>query len=283
MIQQIEYQGIPGCFEITNGEARLVIPATFGPRLLFYGAADGDNVLGWHGEAAVETELGTWKPYGGHRLWVAPEHMPLSYAPDNSVVEHTLYSDLSLTVSGPVEPVRLLQKHLTVTLDDAGTLVTLDHRITNLGGADVEMAAWALTIMRPGGEAVIPNEPAGSYGSENLLPVRSMALWPYTDLTDPRWTFGKDDIRLRCDPGIETPQKFGVLNKQGWTGYQMDGELFVKRFDYIDGAAYPDMNSNTEIYTAGGFIEVESLSPLRTVGPGSSIKYQERWELLKLA
>jgi hypothetical protein len=106
-----------------------------------------------------------------------------------------------------------------------------------------------------------------------------MALWPYTDLTDPRWSIEKDTIRLRVDENLGSPQKFGVLNRQGWAAYQWKGILFTKRFIPVDGAAYPDMNSNTEVYTAGGFVEVESLSPLKRLGPGSSIDHGETWEL----
>jgi hypothetical protein len=39
------------------------------------------------------------------------------------------------------------------------------------------------------------------------------------------------------------------------------------------------MNSNTEIYTAGAFVEVESLSPLQKLQTGESIVYTEKWQL----
>lgn len=282
MIREIEYQGLPNCLELSNDDARLVIPTEFGPRVLFYGLDEGENVFGWHGEAAVETELGTWKPYGGHRLWSAPENMPLSYAPDNSPVDVEIRDELTIVVKGEVAPATSLQKELIITLNANGSAITVDHKITNHGESAVEISAWALTIMRPGGEAIVPNEPFAGYSSENLLPVRSMALWPYTDFTDSRWKFDKDAIRLRCDERYDTQQKFGVLNKQGWVGYQMDEVMFTKRFDLIDGGAYPDMNSNTEIYTAGGFVEVETLSSLRMIESGEWIDYQERWFLESL-
>jgi len=57
--------------------------------------------------------------------------------------------------------------------------------------------------------------------------------------------------------------------------------LFVKRFDFVENAAYPDMNSNTEIYTAGSFVEVESLSPLQRLQAGEAIVYTERWQLFE--
>jgi len=41
------------------------------------------------------------------------------------------------------------------------------------------------------------------------------------------------------------------------------------------------MNSSFEVYTDGGFIEIESLSPLRHLEPGHFVDHQERWELTR--
>ena len=252
----------------------------FGPRVLFYGFDDGENIFGWHREAEVNTALGKWRPYGGHRLWMAPENMPLSYAPDNEPVKSVVEGQLSVSLINTADAAEI-RKQITITLNKEGAGVTVDHRITNLAENPREMSAWGLTIMRPGGEAIVPNEPFRPYGPESLLPVRSMALWPYTDFTDPRWTFEREFIRLRVDENMPSPQKFGVLNSRGWTAYQWGNLLFAKRYEYKDKAEYPDMNSNTEIYTAGGFVEVETLSPLTTLAQGQSIMHQERWELHK--
>ena len=131
----------------------------------------------------------------------------------------------------------------------------------------------------PGGTVVIPNEPFAPYGPDSLLPVRSLALWSYTDLTDPRWTLEKEAIRLSVDEHIHSQQKIGVLNKQGWVSYEMDDLVFTKHASLISDAVYPDMNSNFEVYTDGGFVEIESLSPLRHLEPGQFVEHQERWEI----
>ena len=279
MIKKIEYLGFPNCVELGNGTVSLIISTDFGPRILFYGFDGGENVLGWHGEAAVNMELGTWKPYGGHRLWLAPENMPLSYSPDNEPVGVIEVGEFSLRLVPPEDVHANVQKELTVTLNETGSGATLDHKITKRGDASIQAAAWALTIMRPGGTAIVPNEPFEPYGPETLLPVRTMAVWPYTDFSDPRWSFEKDEIRLRVDEEIHTQQKFGVLNRRGWAGYEWGSLRFEKHFDVDESAQYPDMNSNIEIYTAGGFVEVETLSPLKTLAPGDSVTHQERWEL----
>ena len=146
----------------------------------------------------------------------------------------------------------------------------------------MELGLWALTILRPGGEIVLPNEPHARYGANNLLPVRTITQWSYTDFTDMRWTFDRTSIRLRVDENAGEPQKFGVLNKQGWAAYEVDGLRFVKRAQYVEGAIYPDMNSNFEAYTAGGFAELETLSPLVNLQPGESASHVETWELLRI-
>ena len=279
MIREIEYLNIPNCIEISNGVAKVVVPAAFGPRVLFYGLDGGENVFGWHPEAAVNTELGTWKPYGGHRLWMAPENMPLSYTPDNEPIEHEVASQFSVTLTGLTDSNTKLQKVMTVTLEQTGSGVTVDHRIKNSSSEPMELSAWALTIMRPGGVVVIPNEPFRSYGPGNLLPVRSIAQWSYTDLADPRWSLGKDAIRLRVDENIHSQQKIGVLNKQGWVAYELGDLVFTKHSSYIEGVIYPDLNSNFEVYTDGGFVEIESLSPLKTIEAGGRIKHRESWGL----
>ena len=277
VIEQREYQGFSGCLEIASADARVIVSTDFGPRILLYALDDGENILGWHPEAAVNTELGLWKPYGGHRLWVAPENMPISYAPDNDPLEYSEL-DANSVLFRPKVDAAGFRKQMSVSLD--GTRVTVDHQITNQTGETKEISAWCLTIMRPGGEAIVPNEPFAPYSSETLLPTRSVALWSYTDFTDPRWRFEKDFIGLRCDPEIPHQQKFGVLNRRGWVAYQTDDLLFVKRFLPAGAANYPDMNSNTEVYTAGGFIELESLSPLKPVEPGETVEYREVWDIM---
>ncbi|HTK37511.1 MAG TPA: hypothetical protein VL325_03370 [Pyrinomonadaceae bacterium] len=280
MIRTQNYNDLPNCLEISNGEAKLIVSTDVGPRILFYGFDGGENILGWHPTAEVNTPLGKWKPYGGHRLWRAPESMPLSYAPDNNPVEFAKEGEFSVRLLPPLETATHLQKEMTITLAASGTAVNIDHKITNRGDEETEIAAWALTIMRGGGEVIIPNEPFKPYGPETLLPVRSMALWSYTDFTDPRWKFEKDAIHLRVDEKINTQQKIGVLNRQAWAGYKWEDLSFVKKFAFDEDAVYPDMNSNMEVYTDGGFVEIETLSPLKKLAPGDAVQHHEHWELL---
>jgi hypothetical protein len=279
-LRKVTRLGLPNCLLLSNGAAEVVVTTDLGPRVLHYALAGAENVLGECPSDAVRTEWGEWKPWGGHRLWTAPEASPRSYHPDDEAVAFEPVGELGVRLTPPVEARAGVQKELTVTLDAAGAGVTLRHRVTNRGAWRVELAAWALTILRGGGEVLIPQEPYGPH-PENLLPARPLVLWPYTDMSDPRLRFGRRLSRVRADAAHASPQKLGVANKLGWAAYLSGGTLFVKRFGYEEGARYPDLGCNNEVFTAGSFVEVESLSKLDELDPGEAVEHVERWSLYK--
>ena len=265
------------CLRLTNGVVEVWLGVTFGPRIVHYGFVGGENVLGSVPEIAIETSLGTWRPRGGHRLWAAPEDMPRSYSPDNDPVEVRV-GDRTVALTQQAEPVTGVQKVMVVTLPEGDARVIVEHRLVNAGPRVLEVAPWALTIMRAGGTALLPQEPYAPH-PRALLPVRVMAMWAFTDLSDPRWTIGPRFIRLRNDVSLSSPQKVGIENRQGWAAYQRQGLLFVKRFDWRESARYPDRGVNTETFTAGALIELESLGALVELAPGDMAHHEERWAL----
>lgn len=82
-MEKIQYQNLPNCLHLTKGEIEVVVTTDVGPRIVVYSFIGGENIPGWREKAKVETALGEFKPYGGHRLWIAPESMPNSYAIEN--------------------------------------------------------------------------------------------------------------------------------------------------------------------------------------------------------
>jgi hypothetical protein len=277
-MEKVNYLGQPNCYRLSNGTVEAIVTTDVGPRILRYGFMGGENVLGEYPDLKVTSELGEWTAYGGHRLWTAPEAMPRTYCPDSLPVESQILGDRTIRLLQPVEPKTAIQKELEVTLDAKSSLLSVRHGITNRGLWDVELAPWAITIMRYGGMTILPQEPFRSH-DEYLLPARPMTLWHYTDLSDPRWTFGKNFIRLQTDDTLDAPQKVGIANKQGWAGYWRNETLFLKRVQYQKDARYPDYGCNVETFTAGAFVELETLGPLERLEPGQSAVHHELWSL----
>jgi hypothetical protein len=101
-------------------------------------------------------------------------------------------------------------------------------------------------------------------------------------MNDPRWTWGCKYIQARQDPAFVTEQKIGLLNKQGWIGYALHGELLIKKFAYEPNAAYPDFGSNNETYISQAFLEVETLGPLVKLPSGAIAEHKETWNLYRV-
>jgi len=279
-IEKVPYLGQPNCYKLSNGTVEVIVTTDIGPRIIRYSLVGGENVLAELPDPVTKTELGDWKPWGGHRFWAAPEAMPRTYSPDSSPIEFKIEGNNTIRLIQPVEPKSGIQKEVTVTVAASGPGVTIHHKVTNKNMWAIDLAPWALTIMHGGGVTILPQEPYKSH-DEELLPARPLVYWYYTNLSDPRWTIGKKYIRLKTDDNIQEAQKIGIANKQGWAAYLRNGELFVKTFGYRDGASYPDYGCNNETYTAGSFMEIESLGPMVHLDPGQAAEHDEHWSLFK--
>jgi hypothetical protein len=148
--------------------------------------------------------------------------------------------------------------------------------LTNAGLWPVECAPWAITQLKLGGLAIIPQQKG--IPEAQLLPDRRLTIWNYTRLQDPRLHLG-DDFILVEGAGAKPPCKIGTLNPQGWLAYLLGETLFVKRFTHQSEAAHVDFGCDTEVYVGDSFLELETLGPLVTLQPGQTTSHTETWEL----
>lgn len=274
MLEEVTFRGWQHCRLLTNGTVEVIVTTDVGPRVVRYGLAGGPNVLCEVHEEDGLTGGDTWHTFGGHRLWHAPEASPRSYQPDGRPVAYEVRGD-AILLRQDVEAATGIQKELEVTLADAGTEVTVLHRLTNCGLWPVRLAAWGITVMAPGGFAVFPQTMRDS----KLLPNRCVALWPYARMDDSRAHWGRRFVALHQDPAVRAPFKLGVTNEAGWAAYINEGTVFVERFPWVAGAEYPDFGVNCESYTTDFMLEMETLSPLQTLQPGQSLEHTESWQL----
>ncbi|NCP86700.1 MAG: hypothetical protein CO094_00865 [Anaerolineae bacterium CG_4_9_14_3_um_filter_57_17] len=246
------------------------------PRIVRLCAFGGQNLFAELGEQAVSTAFGEFFFRGGHRLWHAPEAMPRTYLPDAGATLSKIPGGARL--DAPAEPWTHIAKSLEVRLNPNAAQVFLRHELRNEGPWAVELAPWALTMFRLGGVAVFP-QAQGNVDAAGLLPNRQLTLWPYTHLNDPRLILRDDFILLRADPEGKSAIKLGYFNPSGWQAYFIENTLFVKRFNPLPGANFPDGGCNTESYCNHQFLELESLGALTRLEPGASIEHLETWEI----
>jgi hypothetical protein len=272
----IAYGGWDRCARLVSGDVELLVTLEVGPRVIRCGLVGGPNEFCEHPEDMGHKGGGPYRSYGGHRLWVAPEIEAITLQPDNDPVEHTSEGATSIFTSKADR--WHVQKEIRITPLGAGAF-ELEHRLYNRGGHPLELTTWALTQLAPQGEAYFPM-PAFKSHTEEVLPDRPLALWGYSDLSDPRWTWSQSLARLRQDPE-RGPQKIGMFCPQGWAAYSNHGNLWVKVFDAVQGGDYADFGCNFETFTNQKMLELESLGEVSIVDADDHTGHIERWQLLK--
>ena len=273
------YNGWSNCLRLSNPLVDLIIPLEIGLRVMRYGFIGEENELFEIAEDQGKTGGDTFRYYGGHRLWHAPEANPRTYHPDNEPVSAQDYGTFVRLIQ-PVENSTGIQKEIDIALSEVSTHVRLVQRLRNTTLWTLPLAPWGLTMMAAGGTAILPMPPRGSH-PENLTPVNSLALWAYTDLSDTRLIFGRQNVLVRQDTQMVLPLKIGARIPSGWAGYARRGHLLIKRF-HDDGLGdYPDLGSNVEIFTNADMLEVETLGPMQTLPPGGEVEHVEDWYLFR--
>ena len=282
----VEYRGWNNNLRLANDDVELIVTLDVGPRVIAYRKPGGFNVLKNYDSMMGGTNEAEWQIRGGHRFWLAPEDLTRTYFPDNRPVAPEVVNDFEVTMTAPIEAEYGVQKTMHLKLAAAGTKVDVTLTVTNVGTTATELAPWGPTVMAPGGVEIIPlpakfdhpGHPSRAKGPEDFAPNQELILWPYFDFADTRWAFGQKYIRLTQD-STKGPTKIGLAHRMGWVGYLNSQTLFLKRFDYRNGAIYPDRGTRYQTFSNEDMLEMETVGELVTLAPGTSASLHESWEL----
>ncbi|MGB3906328.1 MAG: hypothetical protein WBB22_15570 [Anaerolineae bacterium] len=265
------------CVKLENDALTLWVTQSVGPRIIGLALQGSANLLAELPDETLDCpDGGSFSFRGGHRLWHAPEDPQRTYIPDDAPVTITDVES-GILVTQPIEAQTGIQKSLTITLPGQDAHVTIDHTLHNSGRRPVELAPWAITQLKPGGIAILPQatRPADEYG---LLPNRHIVLWPYTHINSPHIQWG--DRYVFVEATMESGAlKIGFPNPAGWLGYFVEDTLFVKHVAYQPDAAYFDRGSSSECYCNPRFLELETLGPRANLAPGESVTHRETWRV----
>jgi len=279
---------------LANDEVELLITLDVGPRVISYRHQSGPNLFKTFDDQLGKSGEPDWQIRGGHRLWIAPETTS-SYFPDNQPVSFSLIGENHVRLRTPAETESGIEKELEIVLDEKTSRVTINHIITAARTSTSDIALWGLTVFKPGGKAVIPMPPRSLHPNDlsptekkpgndaglDLLPNRSISLWAYTDLSDPRFKWYEDRLEISQHANMAST-KLGLLHQMKTAHYEVDGYRFSKTIDYRKDATYPDGNCNLEIFTDGTMLELESLGPLVALKKDERIIHTESWSLNRL-
>lgn len=275
---------------LENEHLRLELLQEAGPRIVRLipsdgpSSRDGPNLLAELPDVQLPSPHGPYTLYGGHRLWHAPEDPTRTYVPDDEgVTIHATSHGARMHL--PADAHSHIAKTMEVELLDNDSSdeqlsgsVRVRHTLRNEGRWPVQLAAWGITQLPPGGVAILPQS-STPLDEAGLLPNRRLILWPYTRLSDPRLAPQDDLILVHGRADIAPRFKIGIMNRHRWAAHLGQGYLFCKFTEPQPQQPHPDMGSNTEVYTDDRFLELETLSPLKRLAPGQELSHEEIWEI----
>ena len=253
---------------IENDFLRVDYLTDTGPRIIgLYAKGVAGNLLAETPEVHWPTPHGEYYLRGGHRLWVAPED-PFYTCPEDNV---SIATENDLLILRSNIDASGLEKEISLCLDE--NRVFLTHRVTWHGETSFELAVWAITQLRLGSMAILPQS-----DSDGLLPNRNLVFWPYSQVNDERLELHDDLILIHGQPS-EKAFKIGHHNSHGWVACTLGDVLFVKRFPVEGTKQYPDKGCNAEAYIKDSCLELETLGPLVTLKPKETVIHEETWEV----
>lgn len=272
-----DFHGLPTCV-LENEHLRLELLQEAGPRIVRLIPADGSaNLFAELPEVHLPSPHGPYTLYGGHRLWHAPEHPARTYVPDDEgVVVHVTPHGARMHL--PADAHSHIAKTMEVELLGGSPSVRVRHMLRNEGRWPIELAAWAITQLPPGGVAILPQS-STPLDEAGLLPNRQLTLWPYTRWSDPRLAPQDDFILVHGRADMAPRFKIGIMNPRTWVAHLGVGYLFCKITEPQPQQPHPDMGCNTEVYADDRFLELETLSALTCLAPGQALEHEEIWKL----
>ena len=265
------------CVKIENEYLALWATTNVGPRIIGLEISGGKNIFASLPGITIDCPgSGEYQLRGGHRLWQAPEFPPRTYLPDDDPV--TIRETLEgIQFTQPVEPQTGIEKSLRIHFQKSQPQVIIEHLLTNHGLKTIELAAWAITQLKPGGTAILP-QPVSLLDDYGVLPNRQIAIWPYTEVNSPHIIWG--DKFIFIDANMQKGAlKIGFPNPVGWIAYLLEDVLFVKQAEYYPESEYYDFKSSSECYCNPSFLELETLGPKTKLKPGESLRHQEVWNV----
>jgi len=273
---ELRFEGLD-CLQVKNENLIIWITKSVGPRILGLSLSDGENLLAVLPDSKLEISgLPPYSLRGGHRLWYGPEDPARTYIPDDRPVKISTDGP-NIQVTQDIEPLTGIEKSWRITLDKVSPKLVINHKLTNRGERALKLAPWAITMLKPGGMGILPQQVKFS-DQHGLLPNRHVVFWPYTEVKSPHLEIRDKAVFVRAAMAAGA-LKVGAPNPFGWLGYFREGILFVKRTVYQENAEYLDRGASSQIYCSPDVIELETFGPVINLEPEESVDHQECWEI----
>lgn len=302
-------------YRADNGTVALAFLPTIGGRLISV-SAHGREFL-WRNPAYVDDTLraviplsqwprydgtfASWANVGGSKTWPAPQGWggegewagppdPVLDSGAWSIASDASGDDLEVTMTSADDPRSGLRVTRKFVLPGSGSDFVQHTTFTNISARAVTWAVWEVAQVDTGDAARLGGVVEIGVADERIV-----------DLGSYHGTLG-----VTTGPGTASVSVQDVVVKRGFpssTGRisyrESSGAGIELAFDPVSDGLYPDQGSRAELWMQaplaapipelGGLhpdaslVELEVLSPLTNLGPGTSVTFEVRWRLFPAA
>lgn len=285
-VKKIDYKGWTDCYEISNPVVRLVVVPQIGGRIMEY-AIDGENAL-WQNESELGKVSGsdigrTWRNYGGHKAWNAPQSS--WRATDHDCYYDSMPAQVELLPDEPGVRVTCAPiKHLgyqfvrDIVLSDYTSRVRVTESMRNVSDRDISWSVWGVTQVN------VPCWIAFPIKEQSKFDDGWNVMYPPGKKLTQIQRVGNLGV-LQYDNATEN---WSTDAMGGWMAYIKGQLAFTKHWaTRLVGVTYPDDGCDAAFFTCntnylGGYAEMEVMGPIVTLKPGEETMLIEDWFLTRL-
>lgn len=210
--------------------------------------------------------------YWGSTLWISPEATLWKQPPPeelDSAPYAVTTTDTSVTLTSM--PYEMLGITITkkLTTDPALGAFKVEYTLNNVSAAEVKMAPWEVTRVKPRGVTFFPK------GSSQSLSMG--ATFPTTEANGITW-YTYDAAAVTVD------SKLYADASEGWLAHAAAGLVFIKSFPDLQAADIAPKEGDVELYTNAlhTYVELENQGAYVTIPAGASSSWTVTWFLRKL-
>jgi hypothetical protein len=180
---------------------------------------------------------------------------------------HAEVGPAALEMRSAINPTLNVYVSKRISADSGRGAVVFDFAIHNQADAPIQLAAWQITRVPPGGLSLFPTG-GGLFPPSNLAVREALGVtWYPFDAA-----------------AVTDHQKLFADGREGWLAH-IDGDaLLVKTFAVVPRDAHAPGEAQIEIYAtpAHSYIELEAQGPYETIAPGAALSWRVVWLVRRL-
>jgi hypothetical protein len=284
-VEKITFRGWKDAWRLSNRACELIVVPQIS-RVMYFGLNGGENLIWVAPTANGQSYCGpgsVWRNLGGDKIWPEPQSVwnwPPPYYFDNAP------SDIEPIPAGIRLKTGSVAPHLgcvcvrEFTLDAESARVNIRQRFEKSEGDPIALTVWNVTQVSKPAYALLP------LGAEDEAKRRYRELAdskleaPYFGVHETVLSLRNHEIYTKV--GV-SPDSDGI---NGWVAAVYPTCMLVESRNIQKSATYPDNNCHAELFSSspevGPYVELEMLSPLKTLKAGESLEDDMVWQIVTL-